>query len=113
MAPEQLTRVEVDQRADIFALGVLLVEVLTGSRPFRGGTYAELLESVMIETYHLPGSSPEILELDALLQRCLAKQSVDRVGSVSALRPELIAALQRCPALRPITRAVSPDAKTS
>jgi eukaryotic-like serine/threonine-protein kinase len=97
MAPEQLSGSEVDQRADIFALGVILVEMLTGHRPFRSDSHAELLKSVLLDTYHLPGSSGEILALDGILQRCLAKQSKDRFPSVDALRQAVVPALRRCP----------------
>jgi len=102
MAPEQLSGSEVNPRTDIFALGVILVEVLTGQRPFHSNTYAELLKAVLLDTYHLPGSSPEILAVDAVVQRCLAKQSRDRVASASEFREALIPVLRRCP---PIVKA--------
>ena len=40
MSPEQVLGQEVDERGDIFALGVMVIEALTGSRPFLGHTYA-------------------------------------------------------------------------
>ena len=58
MSPEQLLGQHVDERSDIFAVGVMLVEVLTGSRPFAGHSYADLLRAVTTDTYHLRGSSP-------------------------------------------------------
>jgi serine/threonine-protein kinase len=99
MAPEQLIGSEVDQRTDIFALGIILVEMLTGHRPFRSDTYAELMKSVLLDSYHLPGSSREILSLDAILQRCLAKQPGDRFPSIDAFRQAAIPTLRRCPPL--------------
>jgi serine/threonine-protein kinase len=99
MAPEQLSGSEVDKRADVFALGVILVEMLTGRRPFRSDTHAELMKSILLDTYHLPGSSDQILVLDAIVQRCLAKQSRDRFQSVDSLRQAVIPALRGQPPL--------------
>ena len=96
MAPEQLLRREVDQRTDVFALGVLLVEMLTGEWPFRGANYGEVLQAILHDAYHLPDSSPEMRAVDELLQRCLAKEPAGRFSSVEGLRRELIAALRAC-----------------
>ncbi|MEZ0229172.1 MAG: protein kinase [Planctomycetota bacterium] len=46
MAPEQLNGVRVDGRADVFALGVILHELVAGERPFRGGSWSELAIAV-------------------------------------------------------------------
>jgi len=99
MSPEQLAGQEVDARSDIFSIGVMVVEALTGRWPFQGDTYGELLASIMLEPYHLPGDAAEIQALDALLQRCLAKEPRNRYGSASALRKELVPALRECPSL--------------
>jgi serine/threonine-protein kinase len=97
MSPEQLLAGEIDHRADVFAVGVMVAETVTGTRPFRGATFLELLNAVLIEPYHLPGSAPEIRRLDAVLQQCLAKDPRDRVASVAALRAPLVDALRACP----------------
>ena len=99
MSPEQLTGRDVDARSDIFSVGVMVVEALTGNWPFRGATYGELLGAIVLEPYHLPGESPQVRVLDALLQRCLAKEPGDRFASAAALRRELVPALRDCPAL--------------
>jgi serine/threonine-protein kinase len=97
MSPEQLAGQEVDARSDLFSIGVMVVEALTGRWPFQGDTYAKLLSSIMLEPYHLPGDTPEVQALDALLQRCLAKEPRDRYESAAALRKELVPALSECP----------------
>jgi len=99
MPPEQLQGRAVDRRCDIFALGVILAEMLTGRRPFQGETYGELVQAMLHEVYHLPGSSPEIRTLDALLQRCLAKEPKNRFASAEELRRNLIPVLRACPPL--------------
>ena len=99
MSPEQLLGGDVDQGTDIFAVGVMLAEALTGQKPFRGDTYSDHLRAVVQEVYHLPCSSPEHHAVDALLQRCLARSPKDRFASAEELRQELIPALRRCPPL--------------
>jgi hypothetical protein len=99
MSPEQLTGAESDHRTDIFALGVILVEMLTGRRPFQGATYAEMLNAVLRHEYHLPGAAPEIRAIDRIVQGCLAKKPDNRTASVTALKEELLSTLAVCPPL--------------
>jgi eukaryotic-like serine/threonine-protein kinase len=96
MAPEALTGGVVDERADIFAIGVMAVETLTGTRPFTGQTTEQVLASLLRTEYHLHGDSPEIRALDAIVQRCLAKDPRDRYGSAAELARDLVPALAHC-----------------
>jgi GAF domain-containing protein len=96
MSPEQLVGGEIDQCSDLFAIGVMLAEVLTGSRPFHARNYGALSRAVLHDDFHLPNSTPEAAALDALLQQCLAKDARDRVQSAAELRGELIPALRGC-----------------
>jgi hypothetical protein len=96
MAPEQLAGTRLDERADIFAVGVMLAEALIGRRPFDGPTYAAVLSSVQSQEFHLPGDTPEIRALDAVLQRCLAKDAAARFVSAADAQRELIPALRAC-----------------
>ena len=97
MAPEQFIGVRVDERADIFAFGVMLAEALTGKRPFDRPTYAQVLSSIHLEEFHLPGSASAVRVLDGELQRCLAKEAAARFESVAELQRHLIPALRACP----------------
>ena len=101
MSPEQLSGGAVDERTDIFAVGVILFEVLTGGRPFQGETHGELLRAVLDDTHHLPGVAPEMRALDAVLQRFLAKSSEERFASATAARQALVPALSTCARLDP------------
>lgn len=97
MSPEQLTgEEEVDERSDVFTLGVMAVEALTGSRPFRGRTHAEQFHSILNDSFHLKGGGREVRKLNAVLQRCLAKDRALRFDSVAALHSELIPAMGDC-----------------
>ena len=96
MAPEVFTGGPVDERADIFAIGVMTVETLVGERPFGGQTAHEVLTALLNSEYHLPGESIEFRVLDAVVQRCLAKDPRDRYGSATEVAKDLVAALKRC-----------------
>jgi serine/threonine-protein kinase len=100
IAPEQFTGDTVDERADVFSIGVMAIEALTGRRPFLGRTLPEYLHSLLHVTYHLPGEGPEVEALDAVLQRCIAREIGARFPSVLAMREALIPAMRRCPRLR-------------
>jgi hypothetical protein len=93
MAPEVLTGGLVDERADIFAVGVMVVETLTGTRPFGGSTQQEILLALLQSDYHLPGDSAETRRLDAIVQRCLAKDPRDRYGTTAEVATDLVPAL--------------------
>ena len=97
MAPEQFAGVRVDERADIFAFGVMLAEALTGRRPFHRPTFAAAVSSTQLDEFHLPGEAPAVRALDALLQRCLAKEPASRFASATDVQRQLIPALRASP----------------
>src|SRR5260370_3119071 len=101
MPPEQLTGEEVDDRNDFLSMGVMLVEAITGSRPFSGRTHLELLDSILRKPYHLEGSEIEVKRLDELLQICLAKDRKLRYSTAAEVQKELIPALQPFPPVLP------------
>jgi serine/threonine protein kinase len=87
MAPEQFAGKDVDQRADFYAAGVILAEMLTGRRPFSDA--ADLRRE-----YHLPPEVPHRAALDAVVQRCLAIAPQERFPSAVDLRSALVRALR-------------------
>jgi eukaryotic-like serine/threonine-protein kinase len=91
MSPEQLVGGDVDHRTDIFAVGVMLVEALTGRRPFEGESYVERTRPRA--PLALP-VSPLRAAVDELLRRCLAVDPRDRYGSAAELRDDLVSALR-------------------
>jgi len=112
MSPEQLTGGAVDERSDLFSIGVMAVEALTGRRPFTGTTYHELLTNILNAPYHLEAASPATQQLDAVLQKSLAKDRAARFASAAAMQQELIPALRQCPPLVSPEEPVALDAET-
>ncbi len=80
MAPEQARGEEVDARADVWAFGVVLCEMLTGRLPFPHESAAVLLAAILTRPHAEPRSvRPEIpSELDRLIARCLVKEPAKR-----------------------------------
>jgi TolB-like protein len=89
MAPEQVRGESVDARTDIFAAGVLLFELVTGERPFRGTTFVEILQAVMIEHPPSLGGSAALVAIDRVLQRALAKEPSARFATAALMAAEL------------------------
>jgi len=87
MSPEQAKGKSVDRRADIWAFGVVLLEMLTGIHPFKADTVSETLAAVIMKDMDLdalpPGTSPE---LRRLLQRCLRKDARSRLRDIGDAR---------------------------
>jgi hypothetical protein len=95
MSPEQLVGDDVDERSDVFALGVMAVEALTGEKPFTGNTWGELSLAIARGAFHIPGITAEARHLEAVLKRCVAASPKDRFDSVGAMQDALIPALLR------------------
>jgi eukaryotic-like serine/threonine-protein kinase len=87
MSPEQVRGEEADHRADIFAFGVILHEMLTGERPFRGDTAVETMNAILKEDApELPGSvNSQSPGLKRVIHRCLEKSPEQRFQSASDL----------------------------
>ena len=93
MSPEQARGKLVDRRADVFAFGVVLYEMLTGQRPFQGDDVSLTLVAVMTFEPDLE-LLPETLSptFRAYVSRCLAKDPKERVQAVGDVRLALAGA---------------------
>lgn len=91
MAPEQLRGGPVDARTDLFALGVLLYELSTGTRPFTGVSFPEIMASILKEE-PLPVTerrSDLPQEFGRIVRRCLAKEPDRRYRTARDVRNDL------------------------
>jgi eukaryotic-like serine/threonine-protein kinase len=94
MSPEQARGKTVDKRADIWAFGCVLYEMLTGTRPFDGETISDTLAAVLAREADwdaLPSTVPA--KIRELLQRCLEKDPKRRLRDIGDARIELESAL--------------------
>jgi serine/threonine-protein kinase len=91
MAPEQALGGETDGRADLFSLGTLLYEMLTGRNPFAGATVTESVMNVIRRTPQPPSSiNPDVpADLDAIVMRALAKDLDARFQSAASMSADL------------------------
>ncbi|MBI3767857.1 MAG: protein kinase [Deltaproteobacteria bacterium] len=99
MAPEQWRGEAIDGRADLFSLGVVLYELVTGTSPFRGKTTTELM-------YHILNNEPRPpsmldaaipLALDAVVSRALARDPAARFASAAEMASGLETLLKAVP----------------
>lgn len=88
MSPEQARALVVDARTDLFSLGVVLCEMITGSAPFVGATSQETIEAIL---EHEPPPLPPVAptELAQIVRRALCKNRDDRYQTARALLADL------------------------
>jgi Tol biopolymer transport system component len=90
MSPEQARGQSVDKRADIWAFGCLLYEMLTGQRAFTGATVSDAIAAVLrdeVAWERLPASTPPSLE--RLIRRCLRQDPHERLQDIGDARIEI------------------------
>jgi serine/threonine-protein kinase PpkA len=87
ISPEQAEGSPVDQRSDLYSLGVIFYEMLTGQRPFRGNSVVAIIQSHRNDPVPV---LPEALgHFQRLIDGLLAKSPADRFPSASAALHEL------------------------
>ena len=85
MSPEQISGAEVDHRTDVFSLGIILFEMLTGHRPFRGASPAELTAAILRDPPPTVTKPDVPSSLITLIDQCLAKTAGGRLQSARLL----------------------------
>ena len=97
MSPEQARGELIDPRADIWALGVVMYECLTGEIPFDGENYNQQILAVVTEEHKRATTLGIEAELSALIDRCLEKDRNSRFASAADMLQEISAYLARHP----------------
>ena len=99
MSPEQALGKDIDKRSDVYSLGAVIYEMLTGVPPYKGPS------SVSVAMKHVMDPVPHVREyradipdtLDAIVTRAMAKDPADRPASASALADEFASAVHALP----------------
>ena len=91
MSPEQARGEEVDARTDIWSLGAVLYEMLTGRLPFRGDRDQAMIHSILAEEPEAPSRHNKAVPaaLDKAVLKCLRKDPADRYSSTDELEADL------------------------
>jgi len=123
MAPEQASgQSNLDARVDIYALGLILYEALTGTRPFPGDSYLGILAKQINESPEKPSERcPDLAahpDLAALILRALAKEPDDRYSSMRAFGAAILESLEsvdprEATAIRPVRLETDPGDEPS
>jgi serine/threonine protein kinase len=110
MAPEQVRAEEPDARADVFALGAVLFELVARRRPFTGGSEGEVLAAILRDDPPAPSSlNPAVTRpLERVILRCLSKASAERFASAGEVAAALEAVLESL-GPEPTTPARAPE----
>jgi serine/threonine-protein kinase len=115
MSPEQVRGQGADARSDLFALGSVLHEMLTGSPPFQGASLAELVASILRDPVpELRAPAPVPAGLLQVIRACLQKHPEDRIQTARELAVALravasgpvVAAATSAPPARPRSRRI-------
>jgi len=92
-SPEQFCDKPVDARSDLFSMGAILFEMLTGQRAFQGESFGEIAHAVLHGTPPALSGPPAIAAMGRIVHRALARESQHRYPNAKAMAEELRAAL--------------------
>jgi len=110
MSPEQALGKPLDRRSDIFSLGAVMYEAVSGRRPFHGDTATDTITRIVRDEAPLPQSVSH--GLATIISRCLRKERDDRFASARELADALEAQLAVAPTA-PFTKPAAPTMRAA
>ena len=89
MSPEQVRAQDLDERTDIWSLGVVIYEMVTGKRPFQGETPTELHAAILADDFPHPKLAEGSGRLFQIAEKCLQKERSERYLTAESLADDL------------------------
>lgn len=105
MSPEQLLGIAVDARTDLYSIGVMVLEAVSGRHPFVRVDAQATIAAVLHDAAGLSSDDPALTRLNAVLQRSLAKDRAQRFSTAHEMHAALLPALRSCSPLQPRSAA--------
>jgi serine/threonine-protein kinase len=116
MAPEQADGQDVDARVDVYSVGLVMFELLTGVQPFDGSSLIEILQKQLVSPMpHLLDVAPDLdyPRLDAVIQRATAKNRTERYQTMQEFAIDLSKAVPTQLGSSPSPAEIAPGVKDS
>lgn len=88
-SPEQFRGLPVDGRADLFSLGAVFFQMLTGQTPFHGKSFAEISRAVLHGSLPALSGSPAIAAMGRIVHHALAREAQDRYADAAAMAADV------------------------
>ncbi|HEV2687821.1 MAG TPA: serine/threonine-protein kinase, partial [Bryobacteraceae bacterium] len=107
MSPEQYLGSEIDERSDIYSIGVMVLEALTGKLQLNAYSFHAQIGEIVAKRFAFSGATTEHQSVADCISKCVAIQRGDRYAGIQELRDELLPALRACPPLPEIVRAAA------